>query len=121
MFDFFDIDYDQFKYLMETRVSGAMTKYKGALVVKAFSGAGGVLADPPAPAFVEDTGVATVPTVSHVTYVTVNDTTGVESSALTAGAQTAISSGQTVHYRAKAAATYTFSDGASEDWFFTRD
>jgi HK97 family phage prohead protease len=120
MFDFFDIDYNQFKYLMETRVSGAMTKYKGALVVMQFEGAGGVLPDPPAPAFDETTGIATVPTVSHVTYVTV-DGSGTESSALTAGAQTAIASGATVHYRAKAASTYTFSDGASEDWFFTRE
>lgn len=34
MFDDFDIDFNQYKYLLETRVSGALTKVKSALVVK---------------------------------------------------------------------------------------
>jgi hypothetical protein len=121
MFDFFDIDYNQFKYLMETRVSGAMTKYKGALVVMEFTGAGGLLPDPTAPTFVASTGVGTIPTTSHVTYVVVDDTDGSEGSALTAGAQTAIDPGTTVHYRAKAASTYAFADDEHEDWTFTRN
>ena len=33
MFDDFDIDYNQYKYLIETRVSGALTKFKSAMVV----------------------------------------------------------------------------------------
>jgi HK97 family phage prohead protease len=33
MFDDFDIDYNQFKYLMETRISGALTKVKSAIVI----------------------------------------------------------------------------------------
>jgi hypothetical protein len=119
MFDFFDIDYNQFKYLMETRVSGAMTKYKGALVVQEFTGAGGMLTDPVQPAFVISTGVVTIPTTSHVTYVTVADD-GTESSALTAGAQTALAAGDSVHVRAKAASTYSFADDAEQDWTFTR-
>jgi hypothetical protein len=120
MFDFFDIDYNQFKYLMETRVSGAMTKYKGALVVMEFTGAGGTLPDPTPPTFDKTTGVGTIPTTSHVTYVVVNDSDGTEGSALTAGAQTAIASGASVHYRAKAASTYAFVDQADTDWTFTR-
>jgi len=32
-FDDFDIDYNQYKYLLETRVSGALTKIRSALVV----------------------------------------------------------------------------------------
>ena len=32
MFDDFDIDYNQYKYLMETRMSGCLTKYQSALV-----------------------------------------------------------------------------------------
>lgn len=32
MFDDFDIDYNQYKYLIETRISGALTKPKSALV-----------------------------------------------------------------------------------------
>ena len=32
LFDDFDIDYNQYKYLIETRISGALTKHKTALV-----------------------------------------------------------------------------------------
>lgn len=34
MFDDFDIDYNQYKYLLETRCSGALTKPKSALVIE---------------------------------------------------------------------------------------
>lgn len=34
MFDDFDIDYNQYKYLLETRISGALTKIKSAVVVE---------------------------------------------------------------------------------------
>ena len=34
MFDDFDIDYNQYKYLLETRISGALTKVKSAVVVE---------------------------------------------------------------------------------------
>ena len=34
LFDDFDIDYNQYKYLIETRVSGALVKLKSAIVVK---------------------------------------------------------------------------------------
>lgn len=34
MFDDFDIDYNQYKYLIETRLSGALTKPKSALVLE---------------------------------------------------------------------------------------
>lgn len=34
MFDDFDIDYNQYKYLMETRCSGALTRPKSALVIE---------------------------------------------------------------------------------------
>jgi Caudovirus prohead serine protease len=121
LFDFFDIDYNQFKYLIESRFSGAMTKYKGALVVQEFSGAGGMLAFPTAPTFVASTGVVTIPTMTHVSYVVVDPTTGAEGSPLSAGAQTAIDAGASIHIRAKAASTYSFADDANDDWTFTRD
>jgi hypothetical protein len=119
MFDFFDIDYNQNKYLMECRMSGAMTKYRGALVLVSFSGGGGLLPDPTAPTFDNTTGVGTIPSVSHVTYVTVADD-GTESGALSSGAQTAIDPGEYVTYRAKPASTYEFSTD-SFDWTFRRD
>jgi HK97 family phage prohead protease len=40
MFDDFDIDYNQFKYLLETRISGALTKTKSALVIEQIEAAG---------------------------------------------------------------------------------
>lgn len=120
MFDFFDIDYNQNKYLIETRCSGALTKYKSALVFEEFTGAGGMLPNPTVPTFDPATGIVTIPTVSHVTYVTVASD-GTESSTLSSGAQTAIAAGTTVHVRAKAASTYSFADDEHADWNFTRD
>lgn len=38
MFDDFDLDYNQFKYLLETRCSGALTKYHSAIVLNLVSG-----------------------------------------------------------------------------------
>ncbi len=121
MFDFFDIDYNQFKYLMECRMSGALTKYRSALTISQFTGAGGLLPDPASPTFDSTTGIGTIPAFSglHLTYVTVAED-GTESSALTAGAQTAIASGAYVTYRAKPASTYEFTTDAF-DWTFRRD
>ena len=34
MFDVFDIDYNQQKYLIETRISGALTKPKSAIILE---------------------------------------------------------------------------------------
>jgi hypothetical protein len=34
MFDDFDIDYNQYKYLLETRCCGALTKYHSAIVLE---------------------------------------------------------------------------------------
>jgi hypothetical protein len=120
MFDFFDIDYNQFKYLMETRVSGAMTRYRGALTIIEFTGTG-LLSDPAAPTFDEVTGVGTIPAFSglHLTYKTVADD-GTLSSSLTVGAQSAIASGAYVTYRAVPDAGYEFSTDNFQ-WTFRRD
>ena len=40
MFDDFDIDFNQYKYLMETRCSGALTKPKSAIVIEQIAVAG---------------------------------------------------------------------------------
>lgn len=42
MFDDFDIDYNQYKYLIETRLSGALTKPKSAVVIKRVDDSGTV-------------------------------------------------------------------------------
>ena len=40
MFDDFDIDYNQMKYLIETRISGALTKYHAAVAIEIEKAAG---------------------------------------------------------------------------------
>jgi hypothetical protein len=115
LFDDFDIDYNQYKYLMETRLSGALVKIKSALIVKKTTGTN-VLVDPiTEPTFVESTGVVTIPTQTGVVYK--NDVTN---ATLTAGAQTALSAGATLKVRADAASGYYFSTNAEDQWSFTR-
>ena len=65
MFDDFDIDYNQYKYLIETRISGALTKPKSALVI---TRANGTLVAPTAPTFVSGTNTLTIPTKTGVIY-----------------------------------------------------
>lgn len=116
-FDDFDIDYNKFKYLYETRLSGALTQYKSAIVVGNTTST--MLNAPTAPTFVKATGVVTIPTMANVSYVSVNDQTGAET-ALSAGAQTALTPGTAMHVRAKAAGGYAFADNASNNWTFQR-
>ncbi len=67
LFDDFDIDYNQQKYLIETRLSGALTKPKSALVLKRVA-PDATLVTPAAPAFNSSTHVLTVPTTTGVIY-----------------------------------------------------
>ncbi|QPL14668.1 major capsid and protease fusion protein [Gordonia phage Schwartz33] len=67
LFDDFDIDYNQYKYLIETRISGALVKAKSALVVKAVAGSA-VLVTPSAPVWDDEEKTVTVPTVTGVVY-----------------------------------------------------
>ena len=64
-FDDFDIDYNQQKYLMETRLSGALTLPKSAVVIKRASG---TQVTPTAPTFDSATNTITVPAVTGVQY-----------------------------------------------------
>jgi hypothetical protein len=114
MFDDFDIDYNQYKYLIEGRMSGTLTKPKSALVVKRDAGYTEVV--PTAPTFVKSTGVVTIPSVTGVTYK--NGDTG---ATLTAGAQTAIDAGASVEIVAVANTGYAFPHNTDADWVFTRN
>ena len=68
-FEDFDIDFNQNKYLLETRVSGALTKLKSAIVI---TRAQGELVAPAAPSFNGATNTITVPTKQGVVYL-IND------------------------------------------------
>jgi hypothetical protein len=113
MFDDFDIDYNQYKYLIETRVSGTLTKFKTAIAVS--RGTTGSLVTPGIPTFVTSTGVLTIPSTANVVY-----TNGVTGTTFTAGAQTAIAAGATVTVEATPAAGYYFPHNFDADWSFTR-
>ena len=110
MFDDFDIDYNQYKYLIESRLSGCLTKHKTALVI---SRAAGTLVVPGTPTFVEGTGVVTIPNTANVTYFM----DGVE---VSSGAQTAIEAGETVEVTVTADEDYYFAANTTASWTFTR-
>lgn len=67
LFDDFDIDYNQYKYMIETRVSGALTKIKAALIIRKTAGTN-VLVAPVQPVFDDATNTITIPTVTGMTY-----------------------------------------------------
>jgi phage head maturation protease len=112
-FEQFDIDYNNMKYLLETRLSGALIRVKTALVIRS-TAAANVLATPVKPSFVASTGVVTIPTVTGVVYKNGAGTT------LTAGAQTAIPAGTTVTTYSVPASGYYFADTVNDSWPFTR-
>ena len=69
-FEDFDIDFNQYKYLQETRLSGALTKPFSALVV---SRAAGTLRTATAPSFDGETNTITIPSVTGVDYLIDNE------------------------------------------------
>ena len=113
-FDFFDIDYNQYKYLYETRLSGALTKIRSALVLMRATSAAGTLATPVEPAF--DGTVVTVPTTTGVVYKRTD--TG---ATLTTGAPVTLTSGQTLTVEATPDSTHYFADNVHDEWTFTNE
>lgn len=115
-FDDFDIDYNQYKYLGETRLSGALKRIKSAIIVRKVDSTD-TLVVPQAPTFNESTGVVTIPTQTGVVY------KNAESGAtLTAGPQAALAVGATLNVLATPAdGTYYFPNNEDDDWSFTRE
>lgn len=114
LFDDFDIDYNQYKYLMETRCCGALVKIKSALALRKVASAA-VLVVPTEPAFNATTGVITIPTVTGVVYKNAAGTT------LSAGAQTALASGASLTVNAfPTSGSYYFGNTENDSWTFTR-
>jgi hypothetical protein len=112
MFDDFDIDYNQYKYLIETRLSGALVKIKSALVVKNRAATDVLLANPTPPSFNSSTNVVTVPTITHVTF------KNGEGATLDSGAQDALTAGQSLTVTAVADSGYYFAENANKSWTF---
>lgn len=65
MFDDFDIDYNQYKYLIETRLSGALTKPKSAVVVSIEEG---TETTPVSPSFDGETNTISIPNTTGIDY-----------------------------------------------------
>lgn len=103
-FDDFDIDYNQEKYLLETRCSGALTKLKSAVVVRR---ALGTLVTPTGPSFNAPTNTITLPDVTGVEYFV----DGVEDAG-----EVVIT--EDVIVTAKPAAGYDFPTGVTTVWPF---
>jgi hypothetical protein len=109
MFDDFDIDYNQYKYLIETRVSGALTKVKSAIVVSRTAGTN-VLIAPAAPTF-DGTNV-TIPTDANVAY-------AVDGTPTADGTVVPVADGDTVVVTATPATGYYFATNEEDQWSFT--
>lgn len=114
MFDDFDIDYNQYKYLIETRVSGALTKLKSAIVVKKVASAS-ILVTPAAPAF--DGSAVTITNQIGVVYK--NLATDAVMNA--AGSPYAVSAGDTLGVYAIPASGYHFATSEDDTWTFTNE
>jgi HK97 family phage prohead protease len=110
-FDDFDIDYNQYKYLYETRVSGALTKIRSAVVVLR-AGAGATEVAPVEPSFANN--IVTVPTVAGVTYK--NEET---QQVLTTGSPVTLTEGQTLHVKAyPASGSSYFASDQDDEWTY---
>lgn len=135
MFENFDIDYNQQKYLIETRMCGALTKLKSAMVVKKVASTV-TLVSPTKPTMATtgtDAYKLVIPTVTGVSYflftldtLSASTTTAPSytksGSALSAGTQsTAITAGTTAYVGAEpSGATYAFNTSSEDFWAFSR-
>jgi hypothetical protein len=114
LFDDFDIDYNQYKYLIETRVSGALTKIRSAIVVKK-AAAGATQVEPDSPAF--DGAAITIVNQAGVEYRRA-DTNAVVNAA---GSPYAVADGESLKIYASPAAGYYFDDNIEDEWTFTNE
>lgn len=110
MFDDFDIDFNKYKYLIETRVSGALTRIKSAIVVKA-AGATDTLVAPAAPTFDGPTSTVTIPTDAEVDYT-------LDGADVADGSTHVLEEGQWAVVSAQAADGFYLAENASTQWRF---
>lgn len=105
MFDDFDIDYNQMKYLMETRISGALTKPKSAVIIKRTAG---TTVTPQAPSYNPTTHVITIPTTAGVGYY-IDDVKKTGSVTIT----------ETTEVEARPESGYSFPHNTDADWMYS--
>jgi len=114
MFDQFDIDYNKEKFLIETRMSGALVKIKSAMVVMRTAGTNTLVA-PNMPTFDAVTGALTITDQTGVVYkhgaTTINNT----------GSPYTVDPGDTWVVDATPASGYYFASSEGDQWSFTAD
>lgn len=113
LFDDFDIDYNQYKYLIETRMSGALVKYKSAMVVKKVAAAN-TLVIPDEPTWNENAGTVTIVNQTGVVY---KNALGATINA--AGSPYTVAPGATYVVNATPAAGYYFPTSEDDSWSYT--
>ena len=113
LFDFFDIDFNQQKYLIETRLSGALVKFKSAIAVMKVDSAD-VLVDPLVSP-VQTGNAVSGANQSHVTYVATGAAGNVT---ISSGAFTVTTSNTPVTVQATPASGYFFASNAEDSWTF---
>jgi HK97 family phage prohead protease len=106
LFDDFDIDYNQYKYLIETRISGALTKPKSAVVLKRTIG---TLVTPAQPSFNSQTNTLTIPDTAGIVY-------SINGEDLATGPKVLDESSE-VDVRAKAG--FTIPAGSVTNWYYS--
>jgi len=112
-FDDFDIDYNQYKYLIEARSSGALTKIRSALVVKQ-AAAGSTKVTPAEPTFDSDSSEITITDTTGVTY-----RRGDTNAAVTnTGSPYTVAEGVDLTIYAVANAGYFFDNNVEDEWTF---
>ncbi|WBF79057.1 major capsid and protease fusion protein [Arthrobacter phage Hankly] len=104
MFDDFDIDYNQQKYLIETRVSGALTKPKSAVVIKRTLG---TVVSPVSPSYDGATHTITIPSIAGVVY-------SIDGETVTGDVEIM----ETTDVEARPATGYSFPPNTGRDWTF---
>lgn len=116
LFDDFDINFNQYHYLIETYLSGALTlPYSAQVFLRVDESE--QLAVPVSPGFNPETYVVTVPTTTGVDYTDASD-----GSTLVAGPQTALAEGETLIVEAVPQTGYYFSTGDDDrydSWSFS--
>jgi HK97 family phage prohead protease len=113
-FDDFDIDYNQYKYLLETRVSGALTKIRSAVVVRRRPVAEAEVA--PTPPTFDGTNITIVDT-PNVTYRRA-DTNAVVTAV---GSPYAVAEGDSLKIYAQPNAGFYFETDQEDEWTFTNE
>jgi HK97 family phage prohead protease len=112
-FDDFDIDYNQYKYLIEARSSGALTKIRSSLVLKQ-AAAGATRATPADPAFDADASELTITDTTGVTY-----RRGDTNAAVTnAGSPYTVAEGVDLTIYAVPNAGYFFDNNVEDEWTY---